>query len=213
MAKRNKKIADEYCEYIEHPRYGRTPRITGLNPKLHEDDGDAWVHFRARPNALIPNTAIAADQTRQDHRSWDCIQFYFDVRCKCRDCGKMFIFFAQEQKFWFEELRFIKPAWCVRCHPCRIKQRGIERKRALYDQLAQTIDPSPIVSLELAELALALLQRRQFSTYGRIEQRIRMWLERASRDTELLEKCGRLRSRASAVANENLKASRKTQNR
>lgn len=97
MSRRKKNTAafpdddDAYADYVEHPRYGRKPRITGLNPI----DGRPGAWLRWGPTDYnIPNTAIAADRSKQvGHAS---VTHYFDTKRRCRDCGRMFLFFAEE---------------------------------------------------------------------------------------------------------------------
>jgi hypothetical protein len=115
----------EYDNYVEHPRFGRYPRITGLNPESDFTTGKPFLHWNATER--IPNTAVEADLSRQS-RATVPVTHYYDVKRTCRDCARPFIFFADEQKHWYEELKLPLEADCVRCVPCRKTQR--EHKRA-----------------------------------------------------------------------------------
>src|SRR5688572_8761575 len=109
--------ADEYAAFVDHPRYGRHPHITGLNPDGGSDD--VFLHWRWRKKGcLIPNTAIPADLSRQTAATIH-VTHYFDQKLECRDCRRLFIFFAEEQKHWYEELGFGLDSDCVRCVFCR----------------------------------------------------------------------------------------------
>ncbi|HZZ81748.1 MAG TPA: zinc-ribbon domain containing protein [Gemmataceae bacterium] len=47
---------------------------------------------------------------------------YFDVELHCEDCGKQFVFSAQEQMFWYEQLKFwvqSRPKQCAACRRAR----------------------------------------------------------------------------------------------
>ena len=42
------------------------------------------------------------------------VTHYYDVTRTCRDCDRPFIFFAQEQKHWYEQLGLPLEADCAR---------------------------------------------------------------------------------------------------
>ena len=94
---------DDYSKFVDHPRYGHQPRVTGLNPDTNY--ADVFLHWHSGKEYRIPNTAIPADLSRQAKATVP-VTHYFDVRRQCRDCGRPFIFFAEEQKYWYEELKF-----------------------------------------------------------------------------------------------------------
>ena len=48
-----------------------------------------------------------------------------DIKIKCQDCGREFLFTAQEQKF-YEEKGFTPPK---RCRYCRNKRKQIKERR------------------------------------------------------------------------------------
>ena len=87
-----KRIPEEYATYIKHPRYGRGPRFTALNPETVYG-GDVFIHWHSSKDCRIPNTAIAADLTKQMPATVP-VTHYYDVKRQCVDCGKGFIFFA-----------------------------------------------------------------------------------------------------------------------
>jgi hypothetical protein len=53
----------KYANYVEHPRFGRCPQITGLNPESDLTTGQPFLHWNAADR--IANTAIPADLSRQ----------------------------------------------------------------------------------------------------------------------------------------------------
>jgi hypothetical protein len=117
----------EFENYVDHPRYGRGPRITGFEPQEDPERGILfWIY---PPESRIPNTAIRANTDRQKITSFP-IPYYFDQKKTCKDCNQPFIFFAEEQQFWFEELRFDLNADCIRCAPCREAHRLKTKKRS-----------------------------------------------------------------------------------
>jgi hypothetical protein len=192
MAKSN-----EYDSYVPHPRYGQGPRLTGLNPEPNYEYGEQFVylHWHSR-DCRVPNTAIVADTSKQ-HITTMRVTHYFDVKRTCSGCRKPFLFFAEEQKYWYEELGFSLEANCDRCVPCRKKEQGIARQRQRYEELQHVVDPSADELLEMAECCLALIEASLF-TVKKLE-RVRMCLNRLAdvprhekRRGELLDRVRRL---------------------
>ncbi|MCA8962158.1 MAG: zinc-ribbon domain containing protein [Planctomycetes bacterium] len=180
-------------DYVEHGRYGSRPRITGLDPD--PEDPDVYLHWntgilnreartlleewtrrsRVPERAAIPGTAIVADIDRQTPAAI-AVTHYYDVARECRTCGRPFIFFAVEQKHWYEELGFPLEADCVNCYPCRKAAQALQRTRFRYETLVKHPDPSPD---EAAELALARLELMAAGVFGaRQIDRVRQFLNR-----------------------------------
>jgi hypothetical protein len=161
---------DEYTQFVTHPRYGQGPRIMGLNPET-EYDGDVFLHWHSPKECRISNTAIPADFSRQSPATVP-VTHYFDVKRQCRDCGRLFIFFAEEQKYWYEELGFALESDCVRCVVCRKKQRGLEHKRERYEELFPVSNRTIEQHLEIIDCCLSLVEASVF--HKRQLQHVRM---------------------------------------
>ncbi|HEY5707613.1 MAG TPA: zinc-ribbon domain-containing protein [Terrimicrobiaceae bacterium] len=157
---RNHFMALEYRDFVTHPRYGQGPRITGLNPET-DYAARVFLHWHSPKGTRIPNTAIPADLSRQSPATVP-VTHYFDVKRQCRDCGKPFIFFAAEQKYWYEDLGFGLDSDCVRCVVCRKKQQGIGLKRERYEELFHVADRTTGQNLEMAECCLSLVESDVF---------------------------------------------------
>jgi len=160
--------------FVPHPRYGDKPRYTGLDVSKRsegvymrcwtEPELEAWTtkhnYHWIDPEyigSLIPGTAIVADQSRQ-HGSAMLNTHYYDIRRKCKECGRPFIFFAEEQRYWYEELQFPVQADCVRCHPCRLQQRTLQSTKTQYDELLEIDAPSVEQFLEITQARLDLIE-------------------------------------------------------
>jgi len=52
--------------------------------------------------------------------------YYVDILFACRDCGKICLWTAESQKWWYEEMQGLVHTTAYRCRACRIKER--ERK-------------------------------------------------------------------------------------
>lgn len=166
--------ADDYRTYVEHPRFGRGPVLTGVNPGRH----NVHLHWRTAHSLLISGTAVAADLEKQTPATVP-VTHYFDERRTCRDCGRRFIFFAEEQKYWYEELGFGLDADCVRCYPCRRSSQHLDRLHERYRELLALGASSPQMCVEIAAVAINLMTAGGFAVHQRTLDRVRMWLNRA----------------------------------
>jgi hypothetical protein len=124
---------------------------------------------------LIPGTAIAADLTRQSAATVP-VTHYYDEERRCLDCRRWFLFFAEEQRFWYEELRFPIEADCVRCHPCRRVERERQRTKQEYDDLMTLAEPTPDEMARMAFARILLVEAGSF--HPRQLEHVRAFLRR-----------------------------------
>jgi hypothetical protein len=215
--------SDRYADFVEHPRYGRGPRITGLNPQPHErgvnlhwnaithdEIAAQWEAAMDQPfpygpstsdlnrTRRIAHTAIRADLARQAPATV-AVTHYFDLERRCRDCNQPFIFFAAEQKYWYEELGFGLDSDCVRCVNCRKKQQGLSRDRETYETLFQVAEKTIEQSLDMADACLSLIEAGVFST--KQTQRVRSLLNTVPDNAHDQERsrCAELKERVLAI--------------
>jgi hypothetical protein len=147
----------KYAEYVEHPRYGKGPIFTGLDP----NSTVLRTFFSDNNVGPIAGTAVAADLSKQTPATIPT-KYYYDEHRTCRDCGRRFIFFALEQKHWYEELHFSLDADCVRCPECRKKTQDIARRRKRYEELCRVPEHSLGEMLEMADCCLTLIEEGIF---------------------------------------------------
>jgi hypothetical protein len=184
-------VKGTYDDFVEHPRYGKSPRVTGLNPETNLMTGRPFLHWNAA-EGRIPNTAVEADLSRQSPATVP-VTHYYDVERTCRDCGRPFIFFALEQKHWYEELGFQLEADCVRCIACRKRQQGIAAQSARYEELFHVADRTAEEDLEMAECCLSLIEQGVFRP--RQTQHVSQLLKRATSQRGEDERSRGLRTR------------------
>ena len=165
---------NDYTQFVTHPRYGQRPRITGLNPES-DYGGNVFLHWHSPKECRIPNTAIRADLSRQSPATVP-VTHYFDAKRQCRDCCRPFLFFAEEQKYWYEELGFALESDCIRCVVCRKNQQGLEYKRERYEELFHVSDRTIEQNLDMADCCLSLVEAAVF--HKRQLQRVRMILKK-----------------------------------
>lgn len=86
------------------------------------------------------STAVRADVDRQNYtvcpRHW-----YIDATFQCRRCNEKFIFSAEEQEYWYEELGFWIDSSAKNCQKCRSELRHLKLLRQEYDRdIAQALE-------------------------------------------------------------------------
>ncbi len=157
-------------KYVPHPRFGDEPLLTGLNPcatdagvHLHWHNEIACEYSWSRPSRAIPGTAVLANTEAQFEALFP-VTHYFDLERVCLDCQKPFLFFAEEQQHWYEQLHFPLEADCVRCAPCRKSMRDLQQLRYRYEDLEKLEVRSDLLEHELAETRLSLIEERVFSS-------------------------------------------------
>ena len=182
---------ERYADFVEHPRYGRGPRFTGLNPQT-SFFSRTHLHGHSPKSCRIANTAIAADINKQVPATIH-VTHYYDVEYKCRDCDRMFIFFALEQKYWYETLQFGLDSGCVRCVPCRNIQQGLEAARRKYEELFHYEERTDDQSLMMAECCLELIENAVFTS--KQTERVRMLLNSVGDDTAHQDRMKKIRKR------------------
>jgi hypothetical protein len=155
-------IDDTYSGYVEHPRYGKKPRLTGLDVDSTAD-GTVYCHWHSPAGVRVPNTAVVADVSRQAPATLP-VTHYFDAKRVCRTCGQPFLFFAEEQKYWYEDLAFPLEADCLDCVPCRKDEQRLRAARQRYEALLSDTSRTDTETLELVECALLLVVSSVFST-------------------------------------------------
>src|SRR3569832_1064345 len=99
----------ELQEIVPHPRYGRTVVPSGCEATEAQIRGSFYGY---RDETIFPQSAIPADLTRQNFTTFPR-GYYVDILKVCRACGRSFLFFAREQRHWYEVLRFYIDADCV----------------------------------------------------------------------------------------------------
>ncbi len=193
-------LEDRYRNYVAHPRYGREPRYTGLNPSpfspgvfLHCNATSITEISRMSSEGLrllgpllhldggakrIEETAVIADASRQ-LTATVAVTHYFDVDRVCRDCLQPFIFYADEQKYWYEELGLRLEIDCVRCVPCRKVHRNTAQIRQRYETLFHIPAKNADQAIEMASCCLQLLSSGIFTR--KQTHRVRMLMNIAKR--------------------------------
>lgn len=141
-------------QYVNHPRYGDRPILSGTQ---YSSEEVLHAHWQYKIESCFPETAIKADTSKQNYATYP-IKLYVDIEKKCIQCDRWFIFFAQEQKYWFETLKFYVDADCVKCIDCRKKEQSIKRLMLDYETLVKNKNRTAKETSNLKNIALELFQ-------------------------------------------------------
>ncbi|WP_434340841.1 zinc-ribbon domain containing protein [Motilimonas cestriensis] len=87
---------------------------------------------------------ISGDPSKQKQVTWSQRNYieYADLKKECRKCNRYFYFFAEEQKYWYEELKFSPSADCVFCPECRQARIKVKKLQKEYELLQKNETPS-----------------------------------------------------------------------
>ncbi|MFY8325845.1 zinc-ribbon domain containing protein [Pseudoalteromonas sp. ZZD1] len=118
-------------KYVSHPLYGSEPISSGNSYTKQEIDNAYWRYKSVR---YFPETAIPAATKKQSYSVYPR-KLYVDIQEQCVDCHRTFIFFAIEQQYWFEQLKFWIDAHAIKCCECRNKTRSINQLQISYANL------------------------------------------------------------------------------
>ena len=120
-------------DIVPHPRYGSRirPGFRGVS------EAQLRNSFRGYLDATIfPESTIRANTSEQNGGVMTVRPYYVDILKKCQTCERHFIFFAMEQQFWYETLKFYIDADCNDCCECRKTQQADRRRFKQYSELA-----------------------------------------------------------------------------
>jgi hypothetical protein len=151
----------EFADYVPHPRFGRGPRWTGLDPAA-TPDASVYLHWHSGPGVRVPGTAVVANVAAQGPVTLN-VTHYFDARRVCRACKRPFLFFAEEQRYWYEELGFPLEADCMECVPCRKAAQQLQATQKRYEALLVLPARTAAETLALVECGATLVEAAVFS--------------------------------------------------
>lgn len=150
-----KKQRQPEARFVPHPRYGAQPLPSGFH---FSEEEILRAHWRYRWLDYFPETAIPANISRQHYAIFPR-KLYLDIALTCDTCQRRFIFFAKEQRYWFEELGFWVDAHCTTCVECRGQQQQIRFWQRRYQQYVMQTGLSKEQTREFKQIALELYQR------------------------------------------------------
>lgn len=166
--KQKQRAADSASErrFRSHPLYGEIP----LLPYESVYQGEVRTFWDLDPDwqPALPKGAVRGNP-REQHFCGYCHfpkYFYLDETRRCVQCGEDFVFTADEQKFWYENLKFNFHSTAIRCRDCRRQRRSVKALQRSLEAAAAQLEQSgedPLVQLAYAE---ALIEYRRASGSG-----------------------------------------------
>ena len=150
---------------VPHPRYGSEPLVSGVRGISPEAILNGYWGYRSEK--IFPESVLVADASKQNYSVFPR-QFYVDILKTCRSCARPFIFFAAQQKHWFETLRFFVDADCVHCSECRAQRTATKRAVQHYSSLVQLDQPKPDELQQLVDASVLLLSQGSLKNRTRL---------------------------------------------
>lgn len=94
--------------------------------------------------------AVFPDYSKQNYGLGGPILFYITKEMNCESCKKDFIFTAEDQRFWYEDLYFNYSSYPKNCLSCR---KDTRKKKALHQQLAELLHDDPKTAERMRAIA------------------------------------------------------------
>ena len=132
---RNKRARDAGFELprdlVPHPRAREMARRAHGRPaemSVEEIRAEAWP---SGGSTIVPGTAVRANTALQNYPMFPR-HVHADLLKQCRTCARPFVFYANEQRFWYETLHIPVDADCVNCPPCRKRMHRLKGCQLRY---------------------------------------------------------------------------------
>ena len=103
-------VAHPRARAMARPAHGRASAMS-----VEEIRAKVW---QTRRSTIVPGTAVIANVALQNYPMYSR-SVYADLLKQCETCARPFVFYANEQRFWYETLKIPVDADCVNCPPCR----------------------------------------------------------------------------------------------
>jgi len=122
---------ERLANVVHHPRYGSEIVPSGrVGEGVVIPGPPAWSE-----DVTFPESAIPADVRKQNFSTMSHLHWYVDTLRDCWTCDRPFLFFAREQQYWYETLRFRVETQCRDCVECRASLRSVRRRLKRYGEL------------------------------------------------------------------------------
>lgn len=167
MRHMKKKKLSQSADLVPHPRYGNEPIPSDV--KGVSTEAILRSHWSYRSREIFPESVLMADTSKQ-HFNVFPRECYVDIRKICRSCQRPFLFFAAEQKHWFEVLQFYVDADCVHCPECRVQRIAAKRACQRYSSLILLAKPTPDELQQLVDAAVLLHAQGTLKSRDRLGQ-------------------------------------------
>ncbi|HKE60551.1 MAG TPA: zinc-ribbon domain containing protein [Pyrinomonadaceae bacterium] len=166
-----KKNTQAEAKFVRHPLFGNIPLIRHANAGR---DGKIWEWWQYDPayQPALPRGAVRGDVSKQVYCTAHHVPkyFYLDEDHDCIQCGQRFTFSGEEQKYWYETLKFNFCSIPIRCVDCRRRRRS---EHALREQIARAkADVRQLNPAGYVALARAIVEYRERTGQGNLAEAI-----------------------------------------
>jgi tetratricopeptide (TPR) repeat protein len=155
---------------IHHRIYGDIPLVERRS--VYKGKELVWTEPDRTYQPPMPNGAVRGNPLAQHYCHDFPKYFYLDEPRTCVQCGRSFVFYAKEQRFWYEVLHFNFGSTAIRCLDCRKRHRT---EHSLREQIGtvlkglETRRDDPDLCLDLAR---ATVQYREMTGEGNLDRAI-----------------------------------------
>lgn len=156
-----------------HPLYGEIPLVE--KHAVGRDGRDcSWFEYDPSFQPKLPSGAVRGDPSQQEYCTAHHVPKYFYVNehRTCVQCGEDFVFRAEEQKFWYETLKFNFGSVAIRCPSCRRKRRTEASLRQQIATVLEQLKTKPRDPHLLLELGRATVTYRERTGQGNLDRAI-----------------------------------------
>lgn len=162
--------------FREHPLFGKIPlvprpiMINAVRGSYEVMTFECDLDYVPK----LPPGAVRADVYRQNIDLFysDPKYFYVNEYKTCIQCGKDFVFGAQEQKYWYETLKFYITATAGRCRDCRRRRRTDQALRLELAAVKAGLKCAPDEPAALLAVAEALVRYHRRFGEGKLAEAI-----------------------------------------
>jgi len=156
--------------YVTHPRYGNVPMH---QQRIYSDDDIKNSYWGYKFVTFFRESAILADISKQNYTTFPR-GLYVDIEMRCVECNREFIFYALEQKYWYEILGFYIDTDCTKCIDCRNNEKKIKEKKSKYEVLITKKGRTLLEIKELKEISFELFEIGYLKNKGNLAQILNM---------------------------------------
>lgn len=166
MSKKRRSNRPELPEVVPHPRYGSAVRVSRYDIP---EEIIRKAYWRYSQETYFSESAIPANPEKQNYSVFhrEC---YVDILKQCRDCNRHFLFFAEEQRYWYESLGFYVDCDCVRCCVCRKKDQHTKLRLRRHTELMRADSLNVRQAVTLTEDMIHLWKDGVIKDLGRLGQ-------------------------------------------
>jgi hypothetical protein len=165
--------ADPNVRIEPHPLYGEV-RLVRRTTSTKTGRPFEWWEYDPSFEPRLPRGALRGDPSKQVFCTAHHVPkyFYVDERRECIQCGTGFTFSPQEQRIWYETLKFNFNSVAIRCPDCRRRRRSEAALRNQIARVREELARSPEDPATLLALGEALVRYHQRTGEGSLQDAI-----------------------------------------